>query len=440
MKSQYIILVLFTAAFTARGQALNTTDTSTIHYLGQVWEQAIQHNPTQAIYQQQLQQAVYNSKAAKGVFYPNASAAFNATDNLHLGVTPIPGEIIDKPGTTYYAQFGKTYNYNTGVTVTQNLFNWTSVMQSKIAQSNVELSRLQQQQYQQTLKEQAARLYFTALIAQNALQINKADKALADSLQVLAWHKLQEGTSDLLASNQATINVNNIIQNQAQSQQLYHQSIANLKVLLGQQPASELVLTEALSIDSLVALPVPQAGPDHTLDVFSQQIQIANMQRRQQRAAAYPVIGATGYFGSQQYRNDFGLTFGKDDWHGYRYIGLNVSVPLFTGFTNSNKYKSAQVQQQIAQLQYDTARLRSETNDLLQVKNYNDYLQMVKSAADNFHLYGDNLQLNQQKYLEGVIAMDVYIKAFQDYLTAENTYLNNLSLLLSTRATLLSRQ
>jgi thiaminase len=36
--------------------------------------------------------------------------------------------------------------------------------------------------------------------------------------------------------------------------------------------------------------------------------------------------------------------------------------------------------------------------------------------------------------------MDTYFKAFQDYLTAENNYLNNFSQLLSTRSTLLSRQ
>jgi len=439
MKLLYLFLISSVAVFASPVHAQSRADTLNINSLGQVIATAIKHNPTQSVYQAQIRQAQYNYKASKGFLYPNASAGFNGTDNLHLSTTPVPGELIGKPGTTFYAQFGKTYSYNTGITLTQNIFDWTTILQSKIARNNIQLNQVQEDSYQQSLKEQTTRLYFTALIAKSALQINQADKLLADTLQTLLQQKLHEGTSDLLSANQATINYDNVEQNQSQSQQLYDQSIENLKIVLGEKTALELNLTEKLNLDSITDALNPALGTDRTLAVYGEQVNIADIQSRSQRSAAYPTISANAFLGAQQFRDDFGLSLASADWSGYRYIGLNISVPIFTGFSNSNKYKSAKVQKDIAQLQYDNARLQSETNDQLLQKNYADYRQMVKSSANSFKLYGNNLRLNKQKYQEGVIGMDVYLKAFQDYLTAENLYLNNLSQLLSTKSTIISR-
>lgn len=415
-------------------------DTVKLQSYQQVIAAAVKNNPTQAVYQQQIKQAQYNYKASKGFIYPNASANFNGTDNLHLAVTPIPGILLGQPGTTYYAQFGKQFIYNTGVTLTEDIFDWTSILQSQIASNNIRLNQLQQDSYLQNLRDQAGKYYFSALIAKSALKIISTDRLLADSIVALTKQRLKEGTTDLLAVNQATINTTNIQQNQAQSQQLYDQSIENLKILLGEQPANELALAETLNLDSLISVGMPTLGYDKNLDVYQQQISIADLQSRSQRSAAYPKLSASAYFGAQQFRNDFGLSFGNNAWSAYRYLGLNLTVPVFTGFTNSNKYKSALVQKNIAQLQYNNARQQSEINDRLLLKSYADYLHMAQAAATSFKLYGNNLKLNQQKYQEGILSMDIYLRAFQDYLTAENAYLNSLSQLLSTRSTLLSRQ
>jgi outer membrane protein len=408
--------------------------------LSEIITQVIKNNPTQAVYQQQIKQAEYNYKASRGFLYPQISGSFGGTDYLHLSTTPIPGELIGKPGTTFNAQFGKKYNYNTGITISHDFFDWTSIFQSQIQLSNISLSQLQQDSYIQSLRDQAAKLYYSALIAQSALLTSKKDKILADSLVLLTKQRQQEGTTDLLSLNQSLISANSIIQNQAQSQQLYDQSIENLKILLGSDVTDELRLEENLNLDSLKQVTFTTLGNDKSLDVYKKQADIAVIQSRSQRSVAFPKLSLTDYIGGQQYRNDFGLSFNNTAWTPYRYIGVNITVPIFTGFTNSNKYKSALVQQNIAKIQYENARQQSGINDQLLFKNYNDYLQLVIASANNFKLYGDNVLLDQQKYKEGIISMDTYFKAFQDYLTAENNYLNNFSQLLSTRSTLLSRQ
>ena len=440
MKLVKLFCISLAACFALPAVAQRQADTIKVGSLAEVISRAVQQNPTQAVYLEQIKQARYNYKSSKGFIYPNASAGFTGTDNLSLAITPVPGELIGKPNTTLDVQFGKHYVYNTGVTVSQSIFNWTSVMQAKIANNNIRLTMLQQDAYVQSLKEQVARYYFTALIAKSALEIIAKDELLGDSVVTLTKQRLEAGSTDLISVNQSMINFNSIIQNKGQSQQLYDQSIENLKILLGTSPASGLDLSERLNLDSLTGVYVPQIGADRSLDVYRQEVTLADYQARSQRSAAYPTIAATAYFGDQQYRDNFGLSFGNHAWSEYNYIGLSINIPIFTGFSNANKYKSSLAQKNIAELQYSSAAQQSGINDRLLVKNYADYLLMVKASEASFKLYGDNLKLDQQKYKEGIISLDVYQKAFQDYLTAENTYLNNQSLLLSTKSTIISRQ
>src|ERR1700744_2002287 len=160
--------------------ALAQTDTIRFSSLADIINTAIAKNPTQAVYQLQIKQAQYNYKASKGFIYPSASAAFNGTDNLHLAVTPIPGILIGQPGTTFYAQFGKKYSYNTGVTLGQDIVDWQSIFQSEVAKGNVKLNKLQQDSYVQNLKEQVAKLYFSTLVAKASLRISRQDSVYAD--------------------------------------------------------------------------------------------------------------------------------------------------------------------------------------------------------------------------------------------------------------------
>ena len=422
------------------GSQASSQDTTVIGSLPEALDRALRSNPTRAVYQQQIRQARYNYKATKGAFYPNATGTFGGTDNLHLATTPIPGELVGAPGTTYYAQFGKKYAYNAGITLTQNIVNWQTVLETKTAEYNVRLTESQQASYIQGLREQVARTYFSVLMAKASLKILALDQKVGDSLIALARQRLAEGTGDAISLNQALISGNNIQQNKALSQQLFDQGTDNLAILLGAKPGTEISLAEDVAPGSLAEAGLLTLGADKNLDVYRQQVSIAGLQRQSQKSIAYPNLSASVYWGTQQYRNDFGLSFDNKAWSAYRYIGLNLNVPLFTGLSNTYKYRSSVTQEQIAQLQYDNAMEQSGINDRLLIKNHSDYQDLVRASSENFRLYRENLQLDKQKYEEGVITLDVYLKAFQDYLTAENTFMNNLVQLLSVRATILSRQ
>ena len=83
-----------------------------------------------------------------------------------------------------------------------------------------------------------------------------------------------------------------------------------------------------------------------------------------------PKLDVFAYLGGIQYQQDFVFSLRKNEWQPNRYIGLNLSVPLFTAFATKNQYQSAKISQSIAQINYDEAIRKSSLEDQTLITNY----------------------------------------------------------------------
>jgi outer membrane protein len=448
----FLLLFLLTL-----GTCLGQPPTLIFHSVTDIWSAALHNNPTERIYRMKTGQLTEDYNASLGNLLPQASLGISSQDNLKLQVTPVPGELIGQPGKTLYLTFGKQYIYNVDLQVSQTIFNWQYVFQSRIAKENVALNSLQQAAWQQNLRVSSAQYYYEGLVAASSLRISGRDLILADSILSTVRDRYTQGLVDISAVHSAEINVNNVRQNIYQSQQLFDQAAQNLKLLTGCKPDQSISLDEYLAIDSLSSasvdpgtppgatypLPgIPDASPlspDKNIDVYAGNARLAALQGSLQKTAFYPTLSIAGNLGSQQFRDNFGLTFGNGAWNDYRYLILNLNVPLFTGFYNRDKYRSAEATARINARQYQDAIEQGAINDTLLLKTYDNYRLTTEASGRNLLLYRENLMLSQRKYEEGLISIDTWQKAFEDYLRSENTHLNNLSQLFSTRASIIGR-
>ena len=403
-----------------------------------LWQIALKNNPNQRVYNLNEEQLIFEYNTSKNFYYPQAFASFNGQDNLIQSVTPVPGALVGHPGSTAYLQFGKHYSYNTGLTLTKDLFDWQAILQSKIAKENIALNTVQQDAFLQTLKLKLGQYYYAALVAKKSIDIAEKDILVVDSIYLAIKQKFDEGLSDASAVNLAKINKNNVQQNIYQSEQLFNQAVANIKVLAGLSPEKTFMLIP-LDIENIPSRNI-NLNSDKTLVPYSTTITINELQIKEQKTKALPKITATGYFGFQEYRDRFEMSFTKNAWADYQYIGLGLNWPIFTGFANNNKLKSINTQKKIAEQNFKAAKDQSNINDILLIQNLNTFSALVTSSKNNFDLFGKNMLLSKQKFNMGLISVDTYLKTFQDYLVAENQYLNNLSSLLNTKAVIEARQ
>ncbi len=427
------ILTLFTPG--------SSNSQTVFHSLPEAWDAALKNNPTQHIYRMKTGQLTAEYRADQSFLYPQVAANFSGQDNLKLSVTPVPGELIGQPGKTLYLTFGKHYIYNAGVAATENLFNWQFVCIVNEARDVINLNNVEHQAYEQNLKTSTAQYYFSGLIAASSIRIANRDLQLADSILTTVKNRYSQGLVDLSAVHSAEINVNNVQENILQSTQLLNLSIQNLKNLTGSTAPQTLTLDEHLAADSISTdtSTTLTPGPDKNLNVYAVNAHFANLQAKFQKAAFYPTLSLSGFLGSQQFRDNFGLTFGDQSWNDYRYLQLNLNVPLFTGFYTRNKYRSAQINAQINAQQYHDAVEQSKISDSLLITTYDNDRLLVAASGRNLLLYRDNVDLSRHKFEEGLISIDTFQKTFEDYLRAENTHLNNLSSMFSALASIISR-
>lgn len=420
--------------------AQQKVDTIRIDNLDMLWKLAIENNSSQKIYQLKNQQAKADYNTSRSYLLPQISGSFSGQDNIKLASTAVPGELLGQPNTTQYLQFGKQFVYNTGVSISKSLFDWQAKAQSNIAKENIALNTAQQVANEQNLKTQIAQSYYTLLVADKAIEISENDLQISDSILLITQQKFQQGLVDAIAVYQAIVNSNNILLSIAQSKELYKSALANIKILAGMAENTLIYVKTIDKIESLYMSDIKTVDQDKNVLVYSHNIEIQKWQHEMSKAAFLPKFSINSYWGYQQFRDNFGMDFKSNSWKDYRYIALNMSVPIFTGFANKNKLKSNNIQTEIVNQQYIAAVEQSKINDESLQETIDNYLFITNTSKKSFELYGKNLQLNHQKFKEGLISIDIYYKAFDEYLKSENTYLNNLSTLLYNQAIVNSRK
>lgn len=387
-------------------------------------EYALKNNPDLEIYKQNQSKAEYDYKSLKHFWLPSINANFSGVNNTDLPVTTVPGEIFGRPGTTVEAQFGQQYNYNAGINLSKSILDFQSRFTAKISEMNVEIAKANSAVYKQKLAEQVALYYYTSIISSKALNVNEENLKAAENTLAIVKQKFEEGIADKHTVNLAKINKNSIEQNINSFKIVLDQCNSNLRILFGLDAETEIIFNEKIDVYNTEIPTLEFLGPDKSLEIYKLQMKQADYKVSQQRANWYPKLSFNAYIGAQQYRDNFGMTFGSNDWSKVSYVSLNISIPIFNKLTTINKVNSAQIEQDIAQNTLTNAMLNSKIGDELTLKEFKHSKEAVASAKDSYHISKENADLQYQKYEQGLVGLDKYLDSFDDYLKAEVAYLN----------------
>lgn len=434
MKIPVIIFVFLTQSVIVQAQHV-------FNSLHDVWEYSLSNNPENTIYQLRIEQAEQDKKTATSYLYPKAAASFSGQRSIDIPETPVPGELIGKPGETVYMKFGQNYSFNSGISLSKTLLDWQAMAQSKIAKLNVSLTEAHKDYFEQTLKEQVAQVYYAALTAKKAVKIGERDFEIADSICLLSQERFEQGLIDALVFNQAKINKNSVFEKLERNKLYQSQCIYNLKLFLGIAASDSLILTEDnLIFDEQNTPDYKQLTSEKYIKIYSLQSEISGTETKKALARFTPKIDIAYYYGTSQYQDDFALSFKSSDWKPNSYLGLSLSIPVFTGFSNKVQYNSAKISRTITQKKLQDETRKSAINDSILLNNYFSSAKLIQVATETYKISGNCVELAAKKYAQGLINLDEYLKIFDDYLTVENQYFNSLSDYLINKATIDARK
>ena len=400
---------------------------------------ALEQNLDYQNYTINQQKAALDYKQAKRHRLPTISGTFNGQRNIDLATTPLPGEIFGQPGETIEAQFGQTYTYNAGINISKQFLDRNAHWQKKIAALNQDITNAEKEVFVQLLKEQVITYYYTAIIARRATTISEEDLQAARQIKALSEKKFDEGLTDAISLNSAMINENIVQQSLMDNKQLLLQCETELKKLLGMSSVHRLTIADELDNSFPEKYQVSQLQLDPSVQNADLQTQQSKLLLKQTQAGYLPSLSVNSYFGRQQFREDLGLSLNPSDWSNYSYLSVNLNIPIFTGFKTKSQVRQHHFNSQIQQNESEKAKRSADLDDHLLIQRYLLSLDDATTTYDSFQLYAENRQLSYQKYEEGLISLDHYLGVFEDYIKAENNYLNALTKVYSYYSQILPR-
>ncbi len=201
-----------------------------------------------------------------------------------------------------------------------------------------------------------------------------------------------------------------------------------LKTLLGMPVRDTLILTDRITEDDIKAGLLQDTAYQYTdrkdyqfLD-YSRKLNEFNIRRYQ--LSYIPSLSLTGAYSKNAQRQTFDFFTKGGNWFTTSYIGLNLSIPIFDGFSRSAKIRQAKLQLQQTQNQIDDLKLNID-NQVEQARiNFQSALATMDYQKKNMQLAESVYAQTKKKYEVGTGSNTEITAAQTDLITAQTNYIN----------------
>lgn len=262
-------------------------------------------------------------------------------------------------------------------------------------------------QQQQQIKALSGALDISRLRLKNSksrYQIGKAAK-----LEVLA----------------ASVDLNTDTTNLLRQNDVYRNTKIRLNELLAREISTDFTVTDTIIIRNNLLLPELQnaaAQLNPTLQSAMINRRIAELNLKQVKANRYPNISINSGYNFNKSTSELGFARNSTG-RGLNY-GLSASINIFNGLLQKRNEKTASLQIENSQLQYDklNQNITSQLTSLYQTFQTN--LQLVKLEQENLEVAKQNMDITLEKFRLGSVAPLEFREAQRNYIDANARFTN----------------
>lgn len=326
---------------------------------------------------------------------PTVSGTIGGTDYLTIPTSLLPGEIFGQPAGTYIpVQFGTKYNSNAGVNLQQLLFDGQVFIGLKARSTSIDFQNKNVEVTEEMIKTNVYKIYYSLVASKTQISIFDANLDRLNKLLTDAKALYKNGFAEKLDIDKISVQISNLETEKLKSLNNISVGYIGLKTLIGMPVNDTLVLTDELTEDFIKKDITQDSAFTYDSRKEYQYLNLAKKLNefnvRRYQLSYLPSLSLNGAYTKNAQRNEFNF-FGKGDWFTTAYIGINLSIPIFNGFSKDAKLKRSRIE------------LDQTENQLINLRNSID--QEIASAKLNFN--ASVLTLDYQKK-NMVLAESVY--------------------------------
>ena len=363
-------------------------------------------------------------------WYPQVGASANI---IHY--TQLPASLVNVNGNTVAEKSGIINTSLPSLNITQNIYTPSLRFASKAAPLYTEQAQHATDSAKIELVSAVSKSFYSVLLTLQQINVLIEDTIRLGQNVRDTYHQYVGGIVDETDYEEAVITLNNSKAQLKQANENVVPQYALLKQLMGFTPEKQF----NISYDSL------QMSKETNIDTteqlqYEKRIefkQLAITQQLQHRLteyyhnAALPSVSAFYDYYHEFANNSFPKLFNYS--YPYSYLGVSVSVPIFTGFARVQNVRRSELQEK--QLEWSVVDLKSQINSeyTAALANYKGNLYSLNIQKENEALAKRVYFVVTLQYKQGIVPYLNVITAESNLITAEISYLNALFQLLSSK-------
>ncbi len=415
---QKVILVAATVMCT---QSLNAQETVT---LNDAVKYALEHKSEAVKARLEIENSSYKIAEVRSNALPQVNASGGLTYNAILQQMA-----LNMGGQTMVIKMGQPWQSQAAVQLDQQIFNLAVFQGLKAAKSTKEFYIINAELTDEQIIEKVANSYYDVFKTKS--QIKTIENTIANTTRVrnVLNSLFENGLAKKIDIDRMNVSLNNLSSSKQQLQNALTLQENSLKYLIGMEISNPIVLSEnTFEIENFAHLEKPTNINNRTeMLLLDKQGDLLRLNKKSINAQRYPSLAFTanyGYMGLGEQFPYFATPAQGVNWSNFSSLGLNLRVPLFTGFSNKSKVQQAQIE--IEKYEAD----KNDTKLALELASENAYTQIknalitLNTQKANMKLAKDVLDNIENNYKNGLATLTDLLDAETSYSDAQNSYTN----------------
>ena len=357
---------------------------------------------------------------------PQIHANGSLTYNPILQTNVIDGAAFGAPGTTIQASFGQKWTSGAGVSLNQVIFDQSVFTGLRAAKSTREFYQINNQLTEEQVIERVANNYYSVYVLRERLTLLDSNYVNTTKVRDIVKGQFNNGLAKKIDLDRIVVKMSNIdterqqIKNQIQLQE------NALKFYMGMPIETPIEIPQTqFEVTPAALTEAPNTANRTEYLLLKKQEELLEFQKTAIKAEYYPtlsLVAGYNYIGQGPEMPLFAKPENGVYWSDYSAIGLNLRVPLFTGFGTRARVSQADVN--IRSLQEDIKDTQLSLD--LDYKNAKTQIEnniiTIGNQKENMRLAGDILKNTKNNYLQGLASLTDLLDAENASLEAQNNY------------------
>ncbi|HTB53083.1 MAG TPA: TolC family protein [Ferruginibacter sp.] len=366
---------------------------------------------------------------------PHINVSGTITDYLDIPVTLIPASLFDTtaPANKYTPfKFGTKWNSGATVSFSQVLFD--GQVFAGLAARKVIVSQKQRaaEITEINIKANIYKIYYQLVASKTQIDLLDANIERLNKLSHDTKEIYKNGFAEKIDVDRLSVQIANLQTEELTTKNSILNGYTGLKILMGMPVKDSLVLTDTLNDDQIKQGVLESSNYNYSDRKEYQLLQLANqlnqLSVKRYNRSQIPTLYFNGVYGKQAYSadNDFDIFDANNSWYTTSYIGLQLSIPIFNGFSTRAKIQESKLQLRQSQNQLEDIKLSIDNDVAVARNNFATAIATMDFQKQNMQLAETVYDQTKKKYETGTGSLTDINNSDTDLKTAQANYISAL--------------